>query len=166
MDELIVSDTGPLITLEKLSDGYSFIRKLYKKILIPQAVMLELAQGSFENTLAYLNHYEVEDLFEIREVLSNITLPGLEILDRGEREAIILAQSEGLPLLIEENEGRQLAKRNGIEISGIAGQILKTVRTGVLNTHEAKFKMNELLEHGRINSIVFKGIIAALEKEV
>ncbi len=28
-DSQIVSDTGPLISLEKLPDGYSFIRKLY-----------------------------------------------------------------------------------------------------------------------------------------
>jgi len=31
-----VSDTGPLITLEKLSDGYRFIRLLYDKIIIPR----------------------------------------------------------------------------------------------------------------------------------
>ncbi len=28
----IVSDTGPLITLEKLNDGFKFIKKLYQKI--------------------------------------------------------------------------------------------------------------------------------------
>jgi hypothetical protein len=30
------SDTGPLITLEKLSDGYRFIRLLYDRIIIPR----------------------------------------------------------------------------------------------------------------------------------
>ena len=35
----IVSDTGPLITLEKLSDGYGFICLFYDKIVISQAVL-------------------------------------------------------------------------------------------------------------------------------
>lgn len=39
----IVSDTGLLISLEKLSDGYRFIRLLYDRILIPAAVLHELA---------------------------------------------------------------------------------------------------------------------------
>ncbi len=76
MNGWIVSDTGPLITLEKLSDGYSFIRKLYKKILISTTVMDELAQGSFENIQAYLNHFAVDDLLEIRKAPSNIMMEG------------------------------------------------------------------------------------------
>ena len=38
----IVSDTGLLITLEKLPDGYQFIRKLYDTIIIPPTVLTEL----------------------------------------------------------------------------------------------------------------------------
>jgi predicted nucleic acid-binding protein len=44
-DAKIVSDTGPLISLEKLSDGYSFFRLLYAKILIPFSVLEELSVG-------------------------------------------------------------------------------------------------------------------------
>ena len=163
---MIVSDTGPLITIEKLSDGYSLLRKLYKKILIPEAVMHELAQGSFEGTKAYLNHYEIHDLLEIEQVLPRTPLAGIEILDQGEREAIQLARSEGLPLLIEENEGRRLAKKHGIEISGIAGQILKAFRSELIDSSEACSKMDQLLEHGRINSIIHKGVVAAIEGAV
>ena len=35
----IVSNTGPLISLEKLSHGYDFIRQLYEKLVIPPAVL-------------------------------------------------------------------------------------------------------------------------------
>lgn len=51
------SDTGPLITLEKLPDGYRFIRRLYDKIVIPPAVLEELVQGQFASAEAYFAHY-------------------------------------------------------------------------------------------------------------
>lgn len=43
----IVSNTGPLISLEKLNQGYAFIRRLYDKVLIPPAVLQEVAVGQF-----------------------------------------------------------------------------------------------------------------------
>lgn len=33
----VVSDTGPLITLEKLPEGYRLIRQLYREILISRS---------------------------------------------------------------------------------------------------------------------------------
>jgi predicted nucleic acid-binding protein len=53
----IVSNTGPLISLEKLSQGYGFIQRLYEKILIPPTVLSEVAEGQFENPQAYLQYY-------------------------------------------------------------------------------------------------------------
>ena len=39
---LIVADTGALITLEKMQDGFEFSKLLFDKIIIPQAVFEEL----------------------------------------------------------------------------------------------------------------------------
>ena len=64
----IVSNTGPLISLEKLSRGYDFIRRLYEKLVIPPAVFDEVTEGQFENPQAYLQHYDIRDLIEIRAV--------------------------------------------------------------------------------------------------
>ena len=44
----IVSNTGPLISLEKLNQGYDFIRCLYEKLIIPSAVLDEVAAGQFD----------------------------------------------------------------------------------------------------------------------
>jgi hypothetical protein len=41
----IVSNTGPLISLEKLRQGYDFIRQLYDTIIIPPGVLDEVAAG-------------------------------------------------------------------------------------------------------------------------
>ena len=39
-ERIVVSDTGPLISLEKLTDGFEFIRLLYDTILISATVQL------------------------------------------------------------------------------------------------------------------------------
>lgn len=85
----IVADTGPLITLEKLPDGYAFIRLLYDRIVVPAAVLKELVAGQFTDAAAYVSHYGIGDLLEVSR---SVEVPaGLSHLDAGEREAISLA---------------------------------------------------------------------------
>lgn len=161
----IVSDTGPLISLEKLSDGYRFIRLLYQRILIPEAVLRELAQGQFETEEDYLEHFGVRDLFDVRTVPPDEPLPEIMPLDEGEREAIRLARFENLPLLIEEESGRQVARKLGMPISGIVGQLLKAVHLGVLSPAEAEHKLRELRMAGRINARIFEAVQQAIQNE-
>jgi predicted nucleic acid-binding protein len=42
---IVVSDTGPFITLEKLPGGFELLRRLYDRVLLPQQVLAELAEG-------------------------------------------------------------------------------------------------------------------------
>ena len=65
----VVCDTGPLISLEKLSGGFRFIRRLYDGLIVPPAVLSELAAGLFEGADAYQRHYGIEDLLVVREPL-------------------------------------------------------------------------------------------------
>ena len=62
----IVSNTGPLISLEKLTLGYAFIRGLYDKLIIPPVVLNEVAVGQFSTPDEYLRHYDIIDLIEVR----------------------------------------------------------------------------------------------------
>lgn len=158
----IVSDTGPLITLEKLEDGYGFIRRLYDSILVPPSVLDELYQGQFLSADAYLAHYGVADLIEVVHVRIEGVVPGTEILDPGERDAIGLAWERGLPLLIEETAGRKLAQELGVHISGIAGQVVKAFRKGVLDSSGARSMLREMLHAGRINTRIYEGLTAAI----
>ena len=137
MARVIVSDTGPLITLEKMSDGYDFIRKLYDKIIIPSAVLKEVAEGEFSDPFDYLETHGIEDLIEIKSVQTLSKIPEIERLDEGEKEAISLAYQLKLPLLIEETIGRKIAQSVNIPISGIAGQILKAYREKIVKRKEA-----------------------------
>jgi predicted nucleic acid-binding protein len=98
----IVSNTGPLISLEKLHQGYDFIRLLYDSIIIPPGVFDEVAEGQFATPHAYLQHYGIVDLIEVHAVSQNERLPEAARLHVGEVQAIQLALELALPLLITE----------------------------------------------------------------
>jgi len=159
-----VSNTGHLISLEKLNHGYDFIRRLYGKVIIPLAVLDEVAQGQFKNPDAYLRYYGIMDLIEIGVVPKRYNFPGMERLHEGEKQAIQLALELQLPLLIEETIGRHIAKNLGIPIAGIAGQIIKAFQQEVISATEAHNKLSELLRAGRINQKIHKALVVAISE--
>lgn len=160
----IVSNTGPLISLEKLTQGYDFIRRLYDKVLIAPAVLEEVAAGQFATADEYLQHYAISDLIEVRTVSQSQVLPEAERLHEGESQAIQLALELQLPLLIEETIGRRVAQKVGIQISGIAGQIIKAFRQDIISATEARDKLSELLRAGRINQKIYEALLTSFSK--
>ena len=166
----IVCDTGPLISLEKITGGYRFIGRLYDRLIVPPAVMDELLAGQFETMDAYLRHFDAEDPVVVNHLEEPSSSGGIEDktehLDQGEREAIRLAFELGLPLLIEQEAGRAVARELGLQISGVAGQLLKAVREEAISTDDALAKLTELRRSGRINQQIFEAIEVAIKSEV
>jgi predicted nucleic acid-binding protein len=152
----VVSDTSPLISLEKIEGGYTFLGRLYN-VLIPPEVLQELAAGAFESGEAYLSHFAIGDLLQV-EAPERSKRDATEHLDPGEQEAIELAVEFGLPLLIEEEAGRTVAREIGLDISGIAGQLLQAVREEIIGPNRASQMITELKRKGRINQQVFEGV--------
>jgi hypothetical protein len=166
----IVCDTGPLISLEKITGGYRFIGRLHDRLVVPPAVMDELVAGQFETREAYLRHFDAEDLIVVKPLVAPSSTEKIEDktkhLDKGEREAIRLALELELPLLIEEEAGRAVARDLGLHISGIAGQLLKAAREGAISGKDASAKLTELRRAGRINRQVFEAVRGAIGDEV
>jgi predicted nucleic acid-binding protein len=158
----IISNTGPLISLEKLRQGYDFIRQLYDTILIPLGVLDEVAEGQFATPHAYLQHYGIVDLIEVQIVSRSEQLPEAARLHIGEAQAIQLARQLALPLLIEETVGRRVARGLNIPISGIAGQIIAAFRRGIITAQEARNKLLELCQAGRINRKIYEALLAVI----
>ena len=159
----VVSDTGPFISLEKLSMGSRWIQQLYGQILIPSTVALELYQGMFSSWDSYRNYYDLQSFIVIVEITDATTFLGYERLDIGDRQAIQLAWQRGLPLLIEEEQGRQVAQALGLELSGMAGQIVKAYRSQILSLTTAQTSLAELLKAGRIGKRLYAGLLEALQ---
>lgn len=81
---MVVSDTGPLISLEKLSAGFEFIHQLYERIIIPTAVLLELAQARFAHPEQYLDYHRLQDWVEVRDPSVPVTIPHTDRLHDAE----------------------------------------------------------------------------------
>ena len=158
----IVSNTGPLISLEKLNQGYDFIRCLYEKLIIPPAVLDEVAAGQFVDPQEYLHHYNIIDLVEVRPVSQTPVISGVERLHDGEIQAIQLALELQLPLLIEETVGRRVAQSMGIRVSGIAGQIITAFQQNSISATDAHDKLNELFRAGRINQKIYDALLDSI----
>ena len=163
MKRIIVSDTGPIITLEKLTNGFDFIRLLFDELLVPPTVFIELSQGRFQSGDEYLERFQVVELIRIVECKEISDLPDIHRLDQGEMESISLAYQMKLPLLIEETIGRQIALNAGLKISGIAGQIIRANREGIIEKGDARMKLKELFDHGRINRKIYSTLDQSLK---
>ncbi len=147
----IVSDTGPLITLEKLTNGYAFIRSLYDQIIIPPTVFEEVTHG-YQNPQNYLVDHAIVGFLEINYDSTTMpSQPKISRLHEGEKQAIGLALSLKLPLLIEERMGRQVATKAGLTISGIAGQVITAFRQRIISKPEAQILLLEMLYKQRIS---------------
>jgi predicted nucleic acid-binding protein len=121
----VIADAGPLVGLARIGQ-LNLLKDLYREILIPPRVFDELRisesrPGSFALLEAVRLQWLVCVKPEPTEDLETLRL----LVDPGEAEAIILAiQRSARFLLIDDKQGRALAKVRGIHVVGIGGLLL------------------------------------------
>ena len=145
MSDIVVSNTTPLITL--LSIGkLDLLKRLYRKIYIPQAVFQEMEKGKHRDAYIDLKQQNWIEIREIKDEFAFLSL--IEIVDKGEAEAIILYQEMSANLLlIDERMGRQQAQLRNCKITGTAGILIAAKQMGFLN------KIKPLLIQARDNGM-------------
>lgn len=143
-----VSDTGPLISFERIPDGFSLLRRLAHTITIPNPVYEELRVGLPIGT-DYLAHHGIADFVEVVQVVQ--MLPETEGLHEGERHAITLAATLNLPLLIEERPGHAIAEKCGLRPIGAIGLILNAWKSGMITKDETAEHFAALFSGKRIS---------------
>lgn len=127
---IIVSDTSVISNLLSLQQ-LALLVQLYQEVIIPEAVYQELA---------VLGEPMVQQLeqpwLQVRQVTALTRVEALQKqarLDRGESEAIVLAQElQADLLLIDERRGRAEAQRLGIPITGLLGMLLEAKMKGLI----------------------------------
>lgn len=120
----VVSDTSPIIALQRIR-SLDLLSKLYgNEILIPPGVADELEDEG---------RMRVADHSFLRIVTNSSVLEMPPKLHRGEREAIALAASHpGCLLLMDERDGRRLAATMGIVVIGTGGVLVDAKRAGLI----------------------------------
>jgi predicted nucleic acid-binding protein len=159
--EVLVSDTGPLISLESLPTGFRWIRSILDRLIIPPTVLDEVAHP-YEGRQAFLEEAGLRRPIEVRRPETRSKADpgsGWHVLDEGEQEAISLARELEYPLLIEETAGRRVAKSLGCEVSGIAGLIDRARQDDFLSFAEATEMWRILLKKNRISESLYQSLV-------
>lgn len=146
---IVISDTTPIISLMKV-DRLDLLQQLFDVVYIPMAVYRELTEND-----AYPGEAKrVQECdFLLAEKVENekavAILRNLTGLDAGESEAIILADEKHSDvLLMDENKGRQVAKKMGIEITGTIGILMQAFDEKMLTRADVEECIEHLKESG------------------
>jgi predicted nucleic acid-binding protein len=138
---VIISNTTPINYLV-LIDHIVVLHQLYTRVIIPQAVFGELQE---EGTSPKVKEWVAmhPDWLEVRTV--SIPLDAsLAFLDVGEREAIRLAtELEADALIIDEPEGREAAKRQGLRVIGTLWVLYDAAEAGLCNLAQAYERLQQ-----------------------
>jgi len=122
---IVVSDTSAITSL--LQTGrLDLLEKLFRQILIPEAVRNELLK-THSSLPSYLRCEPVQDLAYVQSLL-------LEI-DLGEAEAIVLAKERSADvLLMDEIAGRRVAAREGLRFIGLMAVLVQAKQNSLIQS--------------------------------
>jgi predicted nucleic acid-binding protein len=138
---IVVADTSPLNYLI-LIEAEDLLPKLFGRVVIPNAVFEEMQDvGASASVRKWVQN--LPKWIEIRQTVLTADA-SLDILDAGEREAIMLAQELAADLLlVDDKQARLAAVDLGIAITGTIGILDKAAREGLIDLKSAIEKIQK-----------------------
>lgn len=137
---IIIADASPLIALATIG-RLGLLQHLYQNVVIPAAVEKELKLDSNMRGAEGLKQAIEDGWLKVSNSTfeSESFLQLLQILDRGETEAIFLTEliektQSYQFLLIDERKGRKIAKKRGIKIAGSGAVLLAAKKKGFITS--------------------------------
>ncbi len=127
----VVSNTSPILNLA-IVNHLELLRQQFGKILIPNGVLEELKVGEERPGSPAIREAILSGWIQIRKVSNGPLVQVLrQSLDGGESEAIALAiELKASWTLLDEREGRKVAKSLGLNVTGILGILLRARQAG------------------------------------
>ena len=121
----VIVNTTPLIVLADVGQ-FDLLRKLYREIIIPQAVLEEIKSQPAKRLTASSEWIKIVKV-------ANKNDRGLfrAKLHAGEVEVMLLAQEQNADLVImDDNAAKKTAKFMGLKVTGTLGVLLRAKREG------------------------------------
>ena len=151
---MIVSDSTALIVLLDL-DRVELLENLFEVVYITPVVLEEISVKYPVVLPPFVTVEKPED----DELIDELRM----LLDPGESEAIALAKTKNLPIIIDEKRGRKVAKGMGLKVIGLLGVVYLNVKKGFLTKSEALSFIENAMEHGyRISRKMVDDVLEAL----
>lgn len=143
---IVVSDTTPIISLLKAGQ-LELLQKLYKTILVPQAVYRELTENPvYVNEADTIKNAEFLLVTAVENIKSVNVLRAVSGLDEGESEALIMYDEQNADvLLMDEQKGRRVAKRLNVRHIGTAGVLMLAYDKGIIQAGKVRKCMDIML---------------------
>jgi uncharacterized protein len=161
---VVVSDASPLICLAAIRH-FDLLRLLYGDVLIPEAVWQEITRTPAFAAAASLQvaaDARGAGWLKVATAANRPLVTQIEtMLDPGEAEAIALAVERAPSvLLIDERDGRQVARTLGVPLTGTLGILLRAKALG--HTPAIKPLLTELIEqhHFRLHPSLVQRVLA------
>lgn len=128
----VVVDTSPLLNLA-LVDRLDLLDAQFETVHAPQQVWDELAAG--EEGLPELRRLRERDVLTVVSVQrSDLFVEIAGDLDVGETAAIVHAiESDASLVLLDERDGRRIARRHDFDVTGVIGILLRGAREGTVD---------------------------------
>lgn len=141
----VVSNTSPVLNLAIIGE-LDLLRQQFGKILIPKAVLAELRVEETLPGSAQLRQAIASGWLQVEDIENPSLVELLQRdLDRGEAEAIALALLLDADwILLDERDGRRIAKSLGLKVTGILGVVIRASRLGLVSSLPAV--INQLRE--------------------
>ncbi len=143
-NDAIVADSSPLIALA-IINRLELLPQLYRRVLLPPAVWDEITvRGA---GLPGSQAVSEAKWLEIQAPVQTILEPLSILVDRGEAEAIALAQSTPNSIvLLDDARARRVAERLGIRRIGTLGILRRGKKAGLIA--EVKAEIEQLRTNG------------------
>lgn len=125
---MIVSNSTPLIAFARIGE-LELLHRLIQYVLVPEAVWNEVMETGGRPGAAEIRTATWGEVRAVRVIPLEI----VSLLDRGELEAIALAEEIAADkLLIDERAARAIATARGLKIIGTAGLLARAKQRGMI----------------------------------
>jgi len=161
---MIVSDASPLICLAKAGKLY-LLREMFGKVLIEEEVKREtIDQGKEEGApdASVIEDAVKEGWIEVEKVEEEKSFSGIH---KGEGNTILLAKRHKCLVLIDEEDGREVARVMGLEVRGSLYVLKKAVEMGLMSKDDAIRTLDEMIEDGfRIATRIYVKFLEGMKR--
>jgi hypothetical protein len=161
---LTVSNTSPLLNLA-IIDHLSLPEKQFQTVYIPEAVLAELRVNENLNGSNHLKAALEKGWLKVQPVQNKAFIKLLRReLDQGESEAIALAiEKQADLILLDEKEGRRIARTLNLRITGILGIAIKAFQNGDLESMSEFIQKLRTQAHFHVSPSLEQQILAQIK---
>ncbi len=128
---IVVSDTSPICYL-LLIDEIDILYRLYQKVLISTIIQQELSHS--KSPIIVQNWINNPPDWLIIHYVTDLGYSNLDVLDKGEKSALILAEQQNADLMIiDDGLGRKFARSRGFKVTGLLGVLDAAAQQNLLD---------------------------------